>query len=968
VKSGRIVLAVVLSVVLLAAAPATAADEAALRAQVATFARTQPATVELAKALGALAAELDRQGRYTEAEPLYRRAQQVARAFIARRGRETGHDKAFAEAMHAGLDAIDEGLAANLRKQGRDREAYEMQRTTAIFRFGEDVEPGTHPKRKQVEAEEPAAFRGVGSIPGVAPYSYPSQPAAFRAPTADEQREADDAVQAAAAADAAGNPADAEARYRQVLALDEKTWGPAHYETGSTLTALAGALLAQHRYSEAEAVAQRAVAIQEAALGTHHETAFALDVLAEALEGLGRPADATPLRERVYAIFNQAPGPGQPATLAARMRLGVNAWLRGDLPHSEDLFRKAGEGWIDRLGPVAPEALEAEEDLAVVLAREGRPGEAAHAYRAACAGHAERLAEAARGERAQRGAGPGSDEAADCAARLVRTLWDWAGAGGGTGTSDRPDALRDEAFAAAQISLQSAAGDALARSAAKIAAASEGIGPAAQHFEEAVAEREQVERALAAPQAGKPPDADAQTALAARKQALDTGIARLAGEIATRDPLYWDLRSPRPVGVAALRGTGGEAPLLQPGEALLLFLTPPGQSRGFVFAVTREKAAWARIGMDGDTLRRQVETLRKAIDPGAYGLPDRKSDEGRPFPRASAYALYQALLADSAVQDAIRDKPVLLWVPSGPLTSLPPGLLVTAPPQGADTDQTQLRATKWLLREKAIALLPSVSSLRVLRRLQSHRRPAPDPLLAFADPDFGAGIAAPAGSRGVPRSFRAYYRDGRPLAEALRTLPPLPQTKIEGEALVHALGAGPEALLTGPAASKAALMARNSDGRLGRVRVLEFATHGLVAGDAGSMAEPALALAAGARPDDMLLGASDAATLKLHADWVLLSACNTASPDGPEAEGLSGLSRAFFYAGARALLVSHWSVADAVAARLVPAVLLAQRADPSVSNAEAVRRASLAVLDDKSIDAADPFYWAPFTLVGDPGR
>jgi CHAT domain-containing protein len=156
-------------------------------------------------------------------------------------------------------------------------------------------------------------------------------------------------------------------------------------------------------------------------------------------------------------------------------------------------------------------------------------------------------------------------------------------------------------------------------------------------------------------------------------------------------------------------------------------------------------------------------------------------------------------------------------------------------------------------------------------------------------------------------------------------------------------------LLTGRDASKAQLMARNVDGRLAQVKVLEFATHGLVAGDASDLAEPALALAAGVKPEDELLLASEAATLKLHADWVLLSACNTASPDAPEAQGLSGLSRAFFFAGARSLLVSHWRVRDDVAPKLIPAMLLAQRQHPDLSRAEALRQASLAILDDHTI-------------------
>jgi CHAT domain-containing protein len=277
-----------------------------------------------------------------------------------------------------------------------------------------------------------------------------------------------------------------------------------------------------------------------------------------------------------------------------------------------------------------------------------------------------------------------------------------------------------------------------------------------------------------------------------------------------------------------------------------------------------------------------------------------------------------------------------------------------------------LRATPWLLRSKAIALLPAVTSLRTLRQLRPQlRTTAADPLLAFADPDFG-GEGSGTSQRSV-RGFSAYFRDGRPLREALMTLPRLPNTRIEGRALALALGASPDAVLLGKAASKEQLLARNRDGRLARVRVLEFATHGLVIGDASGLGEPALALAVGERAEDGLLLASEAAGLHLNADWVLLSACNTASPDASEAEGLSGLARAFFYAGSRALLVSHWRVYDNIAAQLVPAILAAQRAHPGLSRADALRRASLAILDDPVLNAADPAAWAPFTLVGEPG-
>jgi CHAT domain-containing protein len=102
-------------------------------------------------------------------------------------------------------------------------------------------------------------------------------------------------------------------------------------------------------------------------------------------------------------------------------------------------------------------------------------------------------------------------------------------------------------------------------------------------------------------------------------------------------------------------------------------------------------------------------------------------------------------------------------------------------------------------------------------------------------------------------------------------------------------------------------------------RVVYFATHGLVAGDVEGLGEPSLALTLPKDPsetDDGLLTASEVAQLKLNADWVVLSACNTAAGEKPGAEALSGLARAFFYAGARALLVLHWRIDSKAATRL----------------------------------------------------
>jgi CHAT domain-containing protein len=152
-------------------------------------------------------------------------------------------------------------------------------------------------------------------------------------------------------------------------------------------------------------------------------------------------------------------------------------------------------------------------------------------------------------------------------------------------------------------------------------------------------------------------------------------------------------------------------------------------------------------------------------------------------------------------------------------------------------------------------------------------------------------------------------------------------------------------------------------------RVVYFATHGLVAGDVAGLAEPSLALTLPKQPtelDDGLLTASEVAQLKLNADWVVLSACDTAAADKPGAEALSGLARAFFYAGARALLVSHWSVDSEAAARLTTSTFAIIKADPKLGRAEALRDPMLAYMNDKGSPLnAYPAFCGPFSIIGE---
>lgn len=121
--------------------------------------------------------------------------------------------------------------------------------------------------------------------------------------------------------------------------------------------------------------------------------------------------------------------------------------------------------------------------------------------------------------------------------------------------------------------------------------------------------------------------------------------------------------------------------------------------------------------------------------------------------------------------------------------------------------------------------------------------------------------------------------------------------------------------------------------------------------------------------DDGLLTASEVARLRLDAGWVILSACNTAAPDGtPGAEGLSGLAKAFLYAGSRALLVSHWPVQSIATVTLTTGAIRALAEDAGIGRAEALRRAMMAMLADPAPGYfAHPLFWAPFVVVGEGG-
>ena len=235
----------------------------------------------------------------------------------------------------------------------------------------------------------------------------------------------------------------------------------------------------------------------------------------------------------------------------------------------------------------------------------------------------------------------------------------------------------------------------------------------------------------------------------------------------------------------------------------------------------------------------------------------------------------------------------------------------------------------------------------------------------------------------APRGLPAYFRSGQADLAQLRSLCPLPDTAHELRCVAKSLGAPENRIVLGKDATEARIKALSANGALARYRVLHFATHGLLAGEAERMifarAEPALVLtppnegtdAKALADDDGLLTASEIAALKLDADWVILSACNTAAGGAKSSEALSGLARPFFYAGARALLVSHWEVYSEAAVKLTTRAFAelrrAEAARAPIGRAEAMRLSMRALIGQGGF-AAHPSYWAPFVVVGEGGQ
>ncbi len=513
---------------------------------------------------------------------------------------------------------------------------------------------------------------------------------------------------------------------------------------------------------------------------------------------------------------------------------------------------------------------------------------------------------------------------------------------------DERAALYAKAFRASQLVGSDVAGRTIARAAARLAGDSAGLKDLLAQAQDAQRRRNTLRIELAA-ETAKPDDQRS----AARERGLSEELAKssdradaAAREISAKFPAYAQFADPGPASLDSLQHALG------PGEAFLTYVV--GTTSSYAILATSDAMTLQKIDVTNASLDADVADLRRAFVPRLGAVGD--------FDVVAAHELYRQILAP--VEGALDGVTHLVVAPSGALASLPFALLATAAP--AETQRHDYRAASWLIRRMDVSQVPSARGFLELRQSAAQRTPAPRPLLAVADPAFTGPATESDGSASTAlAALSGRCRENGPMpGDVLRALPPLHETANEVRAVDRVLGSGGD-LLLGAAATEAAFRARPLD----QYRVLYFATHGLLPGELHCQAEPGLVLSPPLQPatstdDDGVLEASEIAGLKLNADLVVLSACNTAESGGQfGGEALDGLAEAFFNAGARTVLASHWEVPSLATARLMTGLFETMARDPRQGLAGALRQAQLGLVNDPA--TSHPYFWAAFSIIGD---
>jgi CHAT domain-containing protein len=454
-------------------------------------------------------------------------------------------------------------------------------------------------------------------------------------------------------------------------------------------------------------------------------------------------------------------------------------------------------------------------------------------------------------------------------------------------------------------------------------------------------------------------------------------------EISRRFPKYSDFTNPQPIPFAAIQQQ------LHPSEAMLTVF-PTSEHTYVWFIPSSGPVSFNKLNMGKNDIQKMVADLRNALDPKpkTFGdIPD--------FNLKLAHHLYRQLFDPVNVDwDTFED---LIIIASGPFGQLPFSVLPTKQVV-LDQNKSELfsnyRKIPWLIHKVSITRQPSISSFAMLRELPQgdpHRKA----FVGFGDPIFNKEQLAmvsipvkgnesalsireePLNVRGIRISEKGNLDSKKIMSIQLEDLKRLPETSEEIKSIATVLNADPDQdVFLGIRASENLIKSMDLTDR----RIIVFASHALIPGDLDGLSEPAIALCSPSvtgEEEDGLLTMGEVLKLRLNADWVVLSSCNSGGSDGQGAEALSGLGQAFFYAGTKALLASMWPVESTSAQKLTTGLFRYQKEDKNLTRARALRKSILDLIDSTGLkdDAtgkivasyAHPLFWAPFILVGDNG-
>jgi CHAT domain-containing protein/Flp pilus assembly protein TadD len=740
-----------------------------------------------------------------------------------------------------------------------------------------------------------------------------------------------------------GRPGEAEPLLLRALAIREKALGPDHPAVAETLGNLGLAYSALGRGDEAEALYLRSLAIREKAYGPDHpEICYPLTNLAMLYLRQGRADTAEALLKRVLGIREKSLGAEHPDVAATLSNLALAGRAQGRFLELEPLFKRALAIREKTLGNDHPGIVVSLNHLAWLYFEGGALAESLDLSRRVVAIHRTRMEQSgSSSEAALAELKSNRPDFLDFMFKIAAQL-------------AKDDASRGElmaeAFVTGQLAHSTSAAVAISHMAARFASGSDRLANLVRDRQDAANRLEQVDGGLVRA-AGLSPelrDSSREKRWRDERSSLGTRIRDIDTTLTKDFPQFVELSQPAPASLLEIQS------LLAVDEALVSYHV--WQNASLLFVIRRDRAILKHVALGEAALQDAVTDLRNSLDLSGV----RQISDLRPFNRTAAFELYKTIFKPAEpLLDGARH---VFVVPDGALQSLPLGVLVTDEPLGDIDGLAAYRQVPWLAKKYAMSVLPSVSALRALRTFAKRSR-ASRPFLGIGDPDLDGAPGAGRGARPSSASVERGVADVR----SVRSLGALPESADELRTLASILKAGTETVVLRDKATESWIKSSDLSDR----KVIAFATHGLVAGDLEGLAESALVLTppeTGTALDDGLLTASEVAQLKLDADWVILSACNTAAgDDATAAGGLSGLARAFFYAGTRAILVSHWPVASD-AAVLLTTRMLAETAKPGVGGAEAHRRAMLSLhRETEPPQLAHPAFWAPFIVVGEGG-